>query len=127
MKKQIYLGSSIQEDEEVNNWREVCTKYCRSKLEFHDPTAYCQDGYNARDVIEHNLKLLRKCDLIVVNLTKEDVSTGIELAYARMYGLSIHVIIPDPEKIIDNYLLCFSDAIHESLEKFLESVKHIPY
>lgn len=128
MKTIIYLSSPTTnvDHAEIYGWRDTCKNFCKSRFQFED-ASLLEDGLDARNSVERSLKLLRKCDMLAVRLTREDIRLGVEMAYARAYGLDVHVIIEDENMILDPTLIYLADQIHPSVEDFLNFIKIYAY
>jgi len=91
----VYLAGGIfgLSDEDARAWRTRVTQILeKSKLTVIDPMERDCRGVEdelSDSIVARDLKFLRMCDAVVVNLSTAGCGTAMELVYAKLWGIPV--------------------------------------
>lgn len=95
----IYLAGPIfqSSDEEAKDWREEIKKIAAGGIEFLDPMSRDYrgrvfDSQLSKEIVEGDKEDIRKCDVVIANVSKPSAGTSMEILFAWQLGIPVITI-----------------------------------
>jgi nucleoside 2-deoxyribosyltransferase len=122
----IYLAGSVpkgkQEESEFYNWRvdyaDKMSKFIDA--EFLDPIDREIDESNSMEIVGHDCKMIKECDLVVVNATKKlGAGTSQEMVVAKYFKKPVVTVLPKDTHHRRSNIIFYSTPIEDWIHPFI--------
>jgi len=127
----IYLAGPISgcNEAQLTHWRRLVKERHGDEFEFIDPAEdLVQDSDAPYQVVERDVREIRKADAVLANMWRESIGTAIGIATARMQHKP--VVVVDSNHIGSRMLAYYADSVvpdlHEAIKRLRLFMKFRP-
>ena len=101
----------------IDNGYDVVDQISKEEMDYSYIDDFRDKKELAEEIINHDLKYIGQCDIIVVVLNRPSMGTAIEMLYAKKYSKTIILLAKD--KVPTPWPIFFSDYIVKSKNELL--------